>query len=412
MTDEHITLTRRRLIGSLTALGTASAGAGAGSYALFSDSERAEATFNAGTLNLTVDGESGPLVFLDEDALQPGASGSVELPLRNAGGTTGYLDIDVVSATDEEGVVHEVGDGSDRGELGENLTVTAKLTDGTDGESVLCSPDTAFASLFVDNVGKRFSPNYELASGDTATFVLEWAVDADAGSAIAGDAASVALEFVLNQNPTDDGTASCSSDDGSDGSDSLATAENELGLGTTDWTTVARYGGTDEYEVGILKDGGRVHKNSGGRTWTSGETVPFTVAFDGSKVSFTIDGTTYPTNSGKQGVGSGLSRLAVTAIERGDGTSVSITDLSVTPTDGNGNGKGGGGTGTERSLRDLSVEDDGHNAAYVDVVDGDGDGEVPLEDGFDLTGKVTFTWGNGTPAPDDLVFRVDAWKGD
>jgi len=52
--DKDITLTRRRIIGSVAAIGAASAAAGAGTFALFNDDESStDNSVSAGTVNLT-----------------------------------------------------------------------------------------------------------------------------------------------------------------------------------------------------------------------------------------------------------------------------------------------------------------------------------------------------------------------
>jgi predicted ribosomally synthesized peptide with SipW-like signal peptide len=227
MANRDITLTRRKILAGVIATGTASGATGAGTVAFFTDTEETTANLSAGTLNLTVSGGSQPLVFLDKEDLEPGAGGTVTLPLKNVGSLTGFLDVKVVSVTDTEGTVHEPGDSSSNGELDDKVTVTAKLTGGTDGEVVLCSPNQTFGGLFVDNSGETFNTNYELPSGSGATFTLEWSLAGDAGSAITGDALSVTLGFELSQSADSNGTASCP-ESGENGGDS----GNQGGSGT------------------------------------------------------------------------------------------------------------------------------------------------------------------------------------
>ncbi|WP_135364407.1 vWA domain-containing protein [Halosimplex halophilum] len=92
MTDEPMELSRRKLLGGLGAVGLASAGAGLGTSALFSDEESFESTtFAAGELDLKVDWEEhysypqrygfdDPAADLDVTRVEPDGDGYVGLP--------------------------------------------------------------------------------------------------------------------------------------------------------------------------------------------------------------------------------------------------------------------------------------------------------------------------------------------
>ncbi|QLH81245.1 vWA domain-containing protein [Halosimplex pelagicum] len=92
MTDEPMELSRRKLLGGLGAIGLASAGAGLGTSALFSDEESFESnTFAAGELDLKVDWEEhysypqrygfdDPAADLDVTRIEPEDDGYVGLP--------------------------------------------------------------------------------------------------------------------------------------------------------------------------------------------------------------------------------------------------------------------------------------------------------------------------------------------
>ncbi|NHN61155.1 MULTISPECIES: TasA family protein [Halorussus] len=89
--DSSVSLTRRRLLGGLVAIGGAGAASGAGTFAYFSDTESSTGnTIDAGTLDLTVsdsgadfsDGVSGTWTISNA---KPGDSVLGDLTLRNEG---------------------------------------------------------------------------------------------------------------------------------------------------------------------------------------------------------------------------------------------------------------------------------------------------------------------------------------
>ena len=83
-------LTRRRLLGSVAVTGTAAAGAGAGTFALFQDTESSTGnTINAGTLELTVS---------DGDPNEEGASGTWTISNAKPGGEPVLADIALKNA--------------------------------------------------------------------------------------------------------------------------------------------------------------------------------------------------------------------------------------------------------------------------------------------------------------------------
>lgn len=88
--DSGFELNRRRVLASIGTVGLASAGAGAGTMALFSDEEQSNNnTIAAGTLDLTVGGGSSATV--DVDDLVPGGERSSTTSVRNKGDVDGNL---------------------------------------------------------------------------------------------------------------------------------------------------------------------------------------------------------------------------------------------------------------------------------------------------------------------------------
>ncbi|ELZ96185.1 TasA family protein [Haloferax sulfurifontis] len=411
-----LTLTRRRFLGGLFTISAGSAAAGVGTYSAFSDTERADASFGVGTLDLTVDGDDERLTFLEESGLAPGDSGTASVTLRNRGSLAGFLDIDVLGVTDDENGQSEppsqndprVGDG----ELAQVLEVRAWLEAPDGSKTYLCgSSDYAtLDSIFVAD--ETFDLDYELASGESVDFVIAWRLPSSAGNEVASDIAGVDLRFALDQRADADDGASCEvGDDGDDGSTSGSGNARDA-MGGWDWATLARYGepydgfvyGNSEpenYEVAVLKRSGssetRLHRqnNDWQHAWWSGRTESFRVDFDGSKVTMTVGGTEYPDKHGRKGQGVGANdvvALGVTVSASAAWTSVAVSDLELTA------------DGRTSALADVSVDATGTNHVRI---------AREIDGSFSLTGKLRFSWHHHAHVdPDDLVMRVDVKTGD
>ncbi|MFK8213998.1 TasA family protein [Haloferax volcanii] len=405
-----LTLTRRRFLGGLFTISAGSAAAGVGTYSAFSDTERADASFGVGTLDLTVDGDDEQLTFLEEVDIAPGDSGTASVTLRNRGSLTGFLDIDVLGVTDDENGQSEppsqndprVGDG----ELAQVLEVRAWLEAPDGSKTFLCgSSDYAtLDSIFVAD--ETFDLDYELASGESVELSIAWRLPSSAGNEVASDIAGVDLRFALDQRADSDGGATCEADDGDDDSTS-GSGDARDAMGGWDWATLARYGepydgfvfGNSEpenYEVAVLKRSGpfetRLHKqnNDWQRAWVSGRTESFRVDFDGSKVTMTVGDTEYPDKYGQKGQGVGADdvvALGVTVSASAAWSSVAVSDLELTA------------DGRTSSLADVSVDAAGTNHVRI---------RREMDGSFSLTGKLRFSWHHYSHAdPDGLVMRVD-----
>lgn len=206
MTEKEIRLTRRRILGGLLTVGGASAAAGAGTMAVFSDTESSSGnTVQSGTLDLKLDGGDATVQFLTETDIAPGDSGQATLIVKNTGSLSGYLDIEVASLTNyENGLVGNEGSkdstggdpGEGNGELQDNLEVKAYFQDGPSLWS------TGFEVISdVLSTGTVYDLDYELAAnGGSDTFVLEWDLPGDTGREAQSDSVELALTFKLNQN--------------------------------------------------------------------------------------------------------------------------------------------------------------------------------------------------------------------
>ncbi|RDZ62681.1 hypothetical protein C5B90_16095 [Haloferax sp. Atlit-12N] len=413
-----LTLTRRRFLGGLFTISAGSAAAGVGTYSAFSDTERADASFGVGTLDLSVDGDDEQLTFLEESGLAPGDSGTASVTLRNRGSLTGFLDIDVLGVTDDENGQSEppsqndprVGDG----ELAQVLEIRAWLEAPDGSKTFLCgSSDYAtLDSIFVAD--ETFDLDYELESGESVEFYIAWRLPSSAGNEVASDIAGVDLRFALDQRSDDDGGATCEVDDDDDGDDDDGDDDSSSGsgdareaMGGWDWATLTRYGDPDDdsvhgnsepenYEVAVLKRAGssetRVHKQNDHwqHAWTSGQTESFRVDFDGSKVTMTVGGTEYPDKNGRKAQGVGADdavALGVTVSASAAGSSVAVSDLELSA------------DGETSPLADVSVDATGTSHVRIDR---------EIDGSFSLTGTLRFSWDADEDVdPDDLVVRVD-----
>jgi predicted ribosomally synthesized peptide with SipW-like signal peptide len=185
--DGEISLTRRRLLGGILTVGGASAAAGAGTMAAFSDSESSSNnTVQAGTLNLTLDGTDQTVTFLDASDIVPGDSGSGDVDLANTGSIDSTLEIEIadIRSLDKNG--------NSGGDLDDYLEVQPVLA----GEDAFSSP-TLVDSL---STGQVLFSGKTLSSGATKTFRLDWSLPDTGGiNKAKGNSVELDLTFRLTQ---------------------------------------------------------------------------------------------------------------------------------------------------------------------------------------------------------------------
>lgn len=187
-------MSRRRILGGVLAVGTASAAAGAGTMAAFSDTESSDGNaVSAGTLDLTIDGGDQTVAFLDETDVSPGDSGSGSVALANAGSVPGTLEITVADVRSTENGFYgdeESQDGSpDDGELDEHLEVRA-LLGGTE--------IVGWTTADVVSEGQTFTAT-SVSGGGSVSFEVEWRLPSDASNLVQSDGFSFDLTFRLIQ---------------------------------------------------------------------------------------------------------------------------------------------------------------------------------------------------------------------
>jgi predicted ribosomally synthesized peptide with SipW-like signal peptide len=108
-------------LGGLGTIGIASAAAGAGTVAYFSDTETSSNnSVTAGTLDLTAEGSSGGSFNMAVDGLAPGETKELGyVQVRNSGSVDGYLDINITNIDDQENGVVDPEPPGDSGPVGE-----------------------------------------------------------------------------------------------------------------------------------------------------------------------------------------------------------------------------------------------------------------------------------------------------
>jgi predicted ribosomally synthesized peptide with SipW-like signal peptide len=204
----------KKILVSMMVIGLVAALAGAGLYALFSDTETSTGnTFSAGTLDLKVGGKDDPEVIqIVLDNIKPGWSREYRWTLKNAGTLDGILWFEVTNIVNKDnGVIEpEQGapdeDGTELGELGAKMTHKINFF----------KPGTYFdASRPRD--GSRTGPKIEhwislnslaghkwyyqdiLKSGEEKDLCIVLKLDSSVGNCVQGDSVSFDIVFHLDQ---------------------------------------------------------------------------------------------------------------------------------------------------------------------------------------------------------------------
>ncbi|WP_226010657.1 TasA family protein [Halomicrobium salinisoli] len=211
MSEKRIELTRRRVLGGIATIGAASAAAGAGTFAYFSDEETSSTTVSAGTLDLQT-GSTNTLSFGKSDIV-PGQNGSGSVDLQKSGSVAGDLSISVASVSSSEGTDSDAETNtstSDGGELDDQLELALWIGTGGSSDTSFESGDIALRSDGNLSDTKTFgtASNYDGASwgnvvtdfSGPVTFNLEWKFpDGDTNNEAQGDDITVSFDFTLEQ---------------------------------------------------------------------------------------------------------------------------------------------------------------------------------------------------------------------
>lgn len=158
---------------------------GAGTYAAFTDTENAQATFAAGTLDLTIGGtgEAGQITF---ENLAPGQTIEHQVSVGNAGTVNGVLSFSATfTETDVECVEPEQEVDGCGADLANAITV------GVAGHKV---PLSQLQGISMGDI--------PLAAQSEESYTLTFTVDPLAGNEIMADSVVVDIAATLDQAPT------------------------------------------------------------------------------------------------------------------------------------------------------------------------------------------------------------------
>ncbi|MFA9518101.1 choice-of-anchor W domain-containing protein [Halopenitus sp. H-Gu1] len=416
-----IGLSRRRVLSGLGAIGVASAGAGLGTTAFFSDSETFENnTITAGELDLRVayeasydsdgavenmadtamgvqDGEAAAM-FYDLQDVKPGDSGQVEFCFEIVDNPS-YMWVCGDLMQDENGITDPesaVDDTPDLGELAESIE--ARLVycevseeDLVEGEEIVSgSLVDVFAAISsgaaLDGDGVAGLVPGEQSPYDTVVEVEEernfltgacvclfWEIPTSVGNEIQSDMLAMDLEFHALQSRHNDGTTNpCTPTITTRTGDGFAKQQE---FATEQETSFARgrfgdNGPSGAWEVAVGPDVGSA--DTANYVWTPGDTVPFSYSYDGSgNASFTLDGvnvaSAIPDPNGKLGI-----------TTKADEASISVANLAL-DLDGTPVALGGPDAvsasndddGPDREITYLVLDTDAADVANAFTVSGD-----------------------------------------
>jgi len=182
--SKEIELTRRKVLGSAAVVGAASAGAGAGTFAYFSDDETVEDnTIGAGTLELDVGDGGGGSFSYSFSEIAPGQSTTVSATIENTG-TIDAGEVLVDTSTDT---------GSDSNNLATQLDIDAVRWNGTEITS------SVSASTVQELTNNTLELTPAPASGGNIVLEADVTFNSGAQNGYQGVSVDVDHTFTLNQ---------------------------------------------------------------------------------------------------------------------------------------------------------------------------------------------------------------------
>ena len=163
--------------------------------AAFSDSESSQGnSVQAGTLDLTLDGSSQTVTFLDVTNAKPGDQGQSSVTLGNAGSVAGVPEIEVDEIRSNENGYYGKENGQDNspddGELDEHLEVRVSLG----GTTIV--PRTTADSV---SAGDTYTASTPISGGGSVDFTVEWWLPNDTSNLAQSDGFEFDLTFRLQQ---------------------------------------------------------------------------------------------------------------------------------------------------------------------------------------------------------------------
>ncbi|SFR47812.1 SipW-cognate class signal peptide [Halogeometricum rufum] len=349
--DTNIELSRRKILAGLGTIGLASAGAGAGTMALFSDEETSENnSISAGRLDMRVG--AGGNANVNVGPIHPGESGTESITLKNRNNSTigGVLDVTGVSVTSGENgrtdPEHEANDSTaGQGELDDKLKLRAYVEnadgdyDFVDGAGDLVAGDKSSVGKIKAKNLKPRAVGFSVDPGETVELVVDWDLPESVGNVVQTDDVSLDLTFELVQGPR------------------VRTFTDEQGPFT------GNYGGPGDYsyDKGFTrtsfhnKFATMIHRTAGGdykffvknsetgsqteTTVSSSGPVPFEFVYNGQQglANLTVDGTSLGTVSVPEPT---LGTMAITANSAYDNSGDGSVDATNVELDGETVGSG------------------------------------------------------------------------
>ena len=200
----------KSVLGSVLVIGIVAAMMTAGTQSWYSDTETSVGnTFTAGTLDLEI-WDSGSGAWIDDpevptvndlwnnmvNNLKPGDSGTIVIPVKNAGTIDGYADIHIMNVVNNPGVTTEPEPIPDNGELGSAILVN--ISYDSDGDGV--ADETLVSQETLDNLECiPYTASTVLAGGSTANWIIDLWLPGTVGNEIQGDSVTCDIEFSLDQ---------------------------------------------------------------------------------------------------------------------------------------------------------------------------------------------------------------------
>ncbi len=423
MTDKNnIGLSRRHVLGGIGAIGIASAGAGLGTSAYFSDQENfAGNTLTAGTLALNVeqkvvrvnqDGigpdqleyfsaedDSGEAVVTDEIVIEDAKPGDeyefcwhVEIE-GNPGFAKVCFDADEQTGYEAENVsaddLYDIDDNDDMVTIGEAANATATLTLADETEDVIYenSLDGLFGALGSCIAVPAGEEEFCHQPEEAVELCVEIEIPTDVGNELQGAESTFAVDFHAEQCRHNDlGSFLGQEADTAVGEGFLTVEESFAQSSMTARGRFGDGGGPQTWEVGIWESTQTDEDTN--YTWQDGETVPFSFEYDGDadESTFDLDGSVVTASGGEpQG------RMGIMA--KADDATIEVENLGLVDDSGASislvgpDGVTASNDGSGRDLRYLVANTS----------------PALLADGFTLSGDVTVTLGGGHGGGDESV---------
>jgi predicted ribosomally synthesized peptide with SipW-like signal peptide len=189
----------KKILASIFVIGILALAMGYGTYSYFSDTETSTGnTFQAGTLDLEIGGWNTPTKITVSN-LAPGDSGSSKIAVKNVGTINGALNLELGTATNNEGDNPESEtDIAELGDLGNYLVVTIYFDE--DGDLGTVGDQTFVCSGVINDIdGALYYPYHPLCAGDLSYLVVVWSLPGGTGNDVQGDIVSFDIKVVLEQ---------------------------------------------------------------------------------------------------------------------------------------------------------------------------------------------------------------------